>query len=201
MTRVTKAIYGRVAMLRLKCPRCKSFALVVDGKFLCCGRKAEFNEGDKFNLRRMCEGDPIRKKPSEKARRNILAYQNNQCIYCGIDLDAVNIEWDHFICFAYSYHNGPDNFVASCSECNRLKGSLLFGNIQEARDYLRYQRTKRDLPNFPYLGGEYDLDLPWRDKETVEEADETPVEAFATDEPTQVRVADNGDEKKAQTEA
>jgi 5-methylcytosine-specific restriction endonuclease McrA len=184
--RVTKAIYGRVALVRLRCPRCRRVALVAGGRFVCCGLKHELQEGDHVKLRRMCEGTPIRKTPSRKAKRAILQYQNDQCIYCGIDLGAVKVEWDHFICFAFSYHNGADNFVAACRECNRIKGSLLFGDIRAARDYIRYQRVRRDLPNFPYLGQEYEIEAPKDTKGTVRKADNTSPEAFATDEHTSV---------------
>lgn len=177
---MTKALYGRVAMFRLKCPDCDSTALVVDGKFQCCGRALEIKEGDRLNLRRMCEGYRIRRKPGAIARRQILSFQNNQCVYCGTSLSNAKIEWDHFICFAFSWHSGEDNFVAACRECNQIKHDLLFKDIEEARDYLLYQRLKRNLPNFPYLGGEYEFEHPEVNAEIQQKADGGPAEALAT---------------------
>jgi hypothetical protein len=37
MNRPIKAEFGRIAMLRTYCPKCKSMALVIKGKMACCG--------------------------------------------------------------------------------------------------------------------------------------------------------------------
>lgn len=61
-------------------------------------------------------------------------------------------EWEHVIPFSYCFNNSADNFVASCSTCNRIKGALVFDTPQHAQEYVRQQRIKKGLKTYPVSG-------------------------------------------------
>lgn len=151
-----KAVYGNVLVVKMWCEKCLGYAIVVDNHFNCCGRKAKLEEATKFTRKREAEADKKRRDISPKRRKSILEHQAYQCVYCGGSLAGKTpIEFDHFVCFAYSGDNGDKNFVASCRMCNRLKSSLMFNSVEEARAYICDKRTNRGLSVSEYYGGSY----------------------------------------------
>jgi 5-methylcytosine-specific restriction endonuclease McrA len=100
----------------------------------------------------MCEPGDNRRKLSRKQKREIMAAQSNRCAYCLTTFGSVvywrkrnvrlQIEWDHLVPFAYNRDNRPANFVAACHICNRIKSSLLFQTMDEARAYIQARRDR-----------------------------------------------------------
>ena len=68
-------------------------------------------------------GHPSRRPISRKLKDAILIAQTGRCAYCNAGLDEQQIQWDHFIPFAYVQANYDDNWVAACAPCNNYKGS------------------------------------------------------------------------------
>lgn len=57
-------------------------------------------------------------------KRNLLEKHGPRCAYCGIDLTIGQIEVDSFWPFhSHPDPSNPDNYVLSCSQCNRMKGA------------------------------------------------------------------------------
>lgn len=54
--------------------------------------------------------------------------------------------WDHVIPYSFGFDSSAANFVAACGQCNGIKSSKLFDDLQQLVDYVRTQRTKRGLP-------------------------------------------------------
>jgi 5-methylcytosine-specific restriction endonuclease McrA len=151
-----KAIFGKVALLRVYCEACKSYGFLIDGALQCCGQPYEL-ETQACKLKREAEGSLRRKQPPATVKKQILAFQNHQCLYCGKRFGGgARIEWDHFLCFAYSRDNSEHNMIAACPECNRLKGAMIFQTVLESRIYIRGVRENKGLPNYDYFGGSYD---------------------------------------------
>lgn len=84
-----------------------------------------------------------RKLPSKVVREAVLKAQGNRCIYCEGEFDQysdykgiptiLNVEWDHFVPYAFTGSNNADNFVASCHLCNRLKSDAHYKTLDQAR--------------------------------------------------------------------
>lgn len=151
-----KAIYGNVAIMKYWCPNCDDYAFVIKNEFQCCGLKIEPEVGI-CRLKREAEGSLRRKQPPPKIKKEIMAFQNHQCLYCGRSLRGKTpIEWDHFFCFKYSCNNSEHNMVASCRTCNQIKSAMIFPTVLEARLYILHRRETKGLPNYDYFGGSYD---------------------------------------------
>lgn len=162
------AIYGNVRLIREQCPDCRNVALVVGGRFACCGREWVGADSDQTtHLQRFASPEFVRRKPSPHERSMILAHQDYRCFYCGHSLSAIytqgvktfraKIHWDHQLPFAFSQDNRVDNFVASCNVCNLLKSSKIFETVEDARVYLVHRQGKKgiswidDPPQMPEL--------------------------------------------------
>lgn len=95
-------------------------------------------------------GSGSRRRPRARVRRQILRAQYERCAYCllefgslvrrGDQYEHVRVEWDHKIPFSSS--SGRE-FVAACHICNRLKASLVFRTIDDAREYLSVRRARK----------------------------------------------------------
>lgn len=156
--KIIKSYFGNVLLLKDVCPQCEKESIIVNDKFTCCSMKANIEDVKRFNKRRESLSKSQRTMPALAVRRHILNHQNHQCLYCGGSLRGKKrINYDHFIPFAYSATNSKLNFVASCRKCNAIKSSLIFNSIQEARIHILIQRSKKDLPNYDYYGGSYEL--------------------------------------------
>lgn len=146
------AVYGVTKIKRAYCELCKDYAFVIDSTFTCC--YAPFEEKiDKY--KRMSEGSGIRKRPSKEIQKRLLLNQNNKCKYCNIKFGEMyfrdnkpglsRIHWDHLVPFAYLQENPYNNWVASCNICNLIKSSKMFDTIQEVKDYVIYNRRKKNI--------------------------------------------------------
>lgn len=142
--RRTLHVYGHVILNSQYCNDCHQEAFVIQGRFACCGKRAKPEEEYRFKI----EIDKVgarRKQPNRKAQQAMLLAQNNCCYYCGDEfgtyrrlcgtLKFVKIHWDHFVPFSYDGNN--HSFVAACAECNMHKSALMFGDLEEARTYLK----------------------------------------------------------------
>ena len=150
-----KAIFGSTAILRYYCEDCKGYAFVINGEMQCCGKRLEY-QTQPCRLKRESEGSFRRRQPPRKIKKQILAFQNHQCLYCGCNLRGKKMNWDHFFCFKFSGSNSERNFVAACQKCNQIKSALLFPTVLEARIYIQNRREAKGLPNYDYFGGSYD---------------------------------------------
>ena len=74
----------------------------------------------------------------------MLSAQSRCCFYCNYQLNDT-IYWDHLIPFSIAGNHTP--FVATCSKCNSIKGSLVFEDLEEAITYVRYRRIEKGLDN------------------------------------------------------
>jgi 5-methylcytosine-specific restriction endonuclease McrA len=144
------ALYGNVALERGYCNKCKAMAIIKHGFFQCCDSPVE-NTPTKFE--RMSEPYCGRKTPTKADKDKIINQQDNRCFYCDVTFGSIRfrnglpfvikIEWDHKLPFAYSQNNQTENFVASCSVCNRMKSSNIFQTVEEAQVYLQGKRKSK----------------------------------------------------------
>lgn len=150
------AFYGNVRLIREQCPECRDVALVVEGKFTCCGEKwTGAPDHQTTQLQRITSPEFLRRPVSTHSRAMILAHQDYRCFYCGHSLSAsyrrgtktfrAKIHWDHQLPFAYSQDNRVDNFVASCNVCNLMKSSKIFETVEDARAYLVHRQGKKGI--------------------------------------------------------
>jgi len=87
-----------------------------------------------------------RRLPSVRARKRILAEQDNCCLYCGRRFGStyqcggrkrrVVLNWDHLVPWIQNADNSDDNFVAACAVCNGAKGDRLFNTVGEVQDFV-----------------------------------------------------------------
>jgi len=160
MKHTMKAEFGRVAMIRMTCPRCNSPALVIGGEMACCGAKVEKPDEYKTKKREV-EGDKKRRHLSKKQKDKLVFDQNGLCFYCQQPFGTPvwhpkrhkvvipGLVFDHFVCWDFSRNSDVGNMVASCSICNGIKGDKMFVNADEARAYIRHR--------FGQKGYEYDF--------------------------------------------
>ena len=158
--KTTKVLFGRVAMIRMVCPRCGEEALASGGKMLCCGTPAR-NPKSYQHVKRVAEGEDRRHPLRKKEKQAIIVGQDGCCFYCGLRFGDViwhpkrnkpfmpRIEFDHLICWSYSKDSEVGNFVAACSTCNRIKGDKLFDNSDQARIFVRDRRLRKGFDVFP----------------------------------------------------
>lgn len=145
--RVRKHIYGSVTLQRAKCPDCKRYAIIIDGKLQCCDRPVKPDEATFAGYKRESPGYYRRKLPPLKHRKAVLAAQRDRCFYCDRllgsffvtprgKLSRLRVHWDHAVPYVWSANNSEANFVAACHQCNLWKGSRIFKSIEDARAYL-----------------------------------------------------------------
>ncbi len=81
-------------------------------------------------------GTSARKRGSAPARPLLMAMKRamrklalrdcgQRCVYCASPLDTHNATLDHVMPLARGGAHDPENIVAACGPCNRLKGELL----------------------------------------------------------------------------
>lgn len=84
-----------------------------------------------------------KRKPTLTARRQVIALQGDQCLYCQIPIGTrisrrttevtLRREWDHFVPFAYLARNPRLNWVIACHVCNNIKSARVFSDLDHAR--------------------------------------------------------------------
>lgn len=97
-----------------------------------------------------------RRRPGKLIRTQVLAEQQNRCIYCSIEFGTVTTNrsgkgviakctWDHFIPYIHDpIQMRPGNWLAACQVCNGAKRDLVFDSLVEARDYVLGKRWRRN---------------------------------------------------------
>jgi hypothetical protein len=102
-----------------------------------------------------------RRRPSTAVQVEVLIAQDNRCLYCGHrfgdlvirrrdDWQWLELNWDHFVPFAYSNRNLDDNWVAACHLCNSYKSSLFFPDVQSARLHILDQAIRHEHDPLPF---------------------------------------------------
>lgn len=138
------SVFGNTKLLKGFCSGCCRQSIVIDGKLACCDKP--FNATPAL-CKRESISDQRRKMPTKREQRRILQAQDFRCWYCERNFgDNVNrkskaiglvVQFDHVQPFSFSQNNKTDNFVASCQICNGIKSDLSFGNLEEAKSYIR----------------------------------------------------------------
>jgi hypothetical protein len=146
----TIELFGNVGLQRAVCPKCKSYAFVVGGKFTCCGT---FFDKKPADYHRVIEPFQHRKTPRNDDKENILDQQGQRCIYCDGAFGNFTIRngkplmlelcWDHMLPYNLTQNNYSYNFVAACQICNGIKGSKVFRDLDEARQYIQERRLRK----------------------------------------------------------
>lgn len=148
-----KAEFGRVALLRAVCPRCKRLALVIQGKMACCGANPVQN--DEYIKKKESEGKHRRDDLGRAEKRSLIINQEGQCFYCGNPFGTPvykpeygkvvvpGIHFDHFVCWDYSRDTSVGNMVASCAICNLIKSNKIFANAEDARAFVRHRIVEK----------------------------------------------------------
>jgi len=145
------ALYGSVKMLRGYCRYCRDEALIVGGKYTCCGIELD-GKGKKY--KRMATSNYRRKKPPLSEQRRILKAQENRCLYCDYPFGTyyfrngkilkMKLHWDHLVPYVHSAQHKL-NFVAACNVCNGIKSSKMFDTVEEVYYYVKYRREKKGI--------------------------------------------------------
>lgn len=148
--RVHVAMYGNVSLGRAYCWGCRRWALVLDGLIACCNRPV-YDRPTK--VKRMCEPEAARRRPSAAMARHILAEQGNSCLYCDRPFDSVvwyggkvrtiKLRWDHMVPWNYGRDNRDCNFAAACQICNSIKSNRMFMTVEEVRAYVQKRWADR----------------------------------------------------------
>ncbi len=106
-------------------------------------------------------GSGQRRRPTSSQREDILNRQGNRCLYCDNEFGArvrrlgkpvvLQLNWDHFVPYAYGQTNDGANWVAACHVCNGSKSGRMFDTVNEARIYIRERWRFRgfDITIFP----------------------------------------------------
>lgn len=152
-----KSIYGKVILFKLHCKHCKRISIMIDNEFQCCGRKNN-DILDKEIIKREIEGEKTRSYISKEIKKEILLNQNGKCIYCDISFKdsfyynknktkifKIKIHYDHFTPWVYSKNNEKSNLYASCNICNSLKGCKHFNSLEQAIEYLKIKRERKNI--------------------------------------------------------
>jgi 5-methylcytosine-specific restriction endonuclease McrA len=148
------AVYGNKKLVRIYCPDCDCWTLVLKGIKLCCDEESDAMP-DKFKV--MISAARIRKKPGRKAKKNLLEQFNYSCVYCERRFDTfvemagkmhrIRLNWDHQIPFSYSYNNNSENFLPACNFCNGWKSNRIFQTIDEVKVYVNQKWEKQTKKN------------------------------------------------------
>ncbi len=75
------------------------------------------------------------RRPNKAVMFAILQAQDCRCAYCNVGLDEVEVEWDHFIPYAWMRTNAASNFVAACKPCNQFKKARYFASEADLSDF------------------------------------------------------------------
>jgi hypothetical protein len=150
--------FGSVACYRTTCPQCGETTLLSkDEETLCCSVPIDVQVVGSL---RGSAREPQRSPISNGQKKRALDAQDHRCGYCGSDLDSrlqwnykydqyidAPIHYDHFNPWHYSGDNSESNIIASCSICNRIKHSKIFGSLSAARRFIREKREKKGYEN------------------------------------------------------
>jgi 5-methylcytosine-specific restriction endonuclease McrA len=76
----------------------------------------------------------------------ILERDRYRCQYCGLDgltsfENSLIMTVDFVLPRAHKGNKDPENLVAACRPCNRIKGSRVFANFDEAKKYVIERRA------------------------------------------------------------
>lgn len=147
-----KSIYGKVVMIKVKCPVCKRMCFIDDGK-TCCDVKVSnvVITGQKQEV----GGDSTRKHLTTMQKERILELQDNRCIYCGgkfgdymwnnkkQEFVIFKPQYDHFVAWSFCGKTDKSNMFAACSICNGIKSNRHFDTFDEARTYILNRREDK----------------------------------------------------------
>ena len=150
------AVYGSVAMARVKCPGCGDKTLVVKGAVTaCCGLSVTPTP---MEIKRESECAQARRAPGPKEKAEILAAQNGRCCICEKEIGAsvlrvsrsgvvrpvtLRVNFDHLVPYSYQNANAISNFAAACHVCNSIKGSKLFATFEELKSAIAIERDSK----------------------------------------------------------
>lgn len=146
---MTLNVYGKAKIASEKCPSCGYESFVIDGKFSCCGRQLGEKQPDRWKVHINIKN---RARIPKHIRDQILALQDNRCLYCLHEFGTFVLRegetiqlhacWDHKCPFACSADNGWPNIAAACQVCNAIKSSNHLGDLNEIRSYIRKRRKE-----------------------------------------------------------
>ena len=136
--------YGNVILKREYCKKCKQYAFIEDGEYVCCGNPMKKETKEKVSMSQPCQK---RQHIRKRDKREILEKQGNKCIYCEYEFGSVVMRgvrtfilhphFDHFIPFAYNQNNKVNNMYAACQICNSFKSNIMLSNIANARAFIK----------------------------------------------------------------
>ena len=147
--------YGSQALWRAYCPTCHTLSFVIDERMQCCGGPPPLM--GRVQVKQMTAATPKRKTPPKYKQREILATQENRCIYCEQEFNSAHtrtehgteeviilvVNWDHAEPYCFGHNNNVANFVASCRVCNGIKSGKVFESLETAREYIRTRREAK----------------------------------------------------------
>jgi len=92
--------------------------------------------------------------PGRKFRRAMLyGKQDGLCAYCGVQMTTEPgprfVTLDHVTPLSKGGVDGPDNEVAACHQCNRLKGCMTVAQIRALADAVERLSTLSAPPERP----------------------------------------------------
>lgn len=76
----------------------------------------------------------------KKRWKELIEYYGPRCFYCRKEI-ATSI--DHVIPYSYDQDNEIENLVPACSLCNALASNKHFESVEQKRQYILRQRSKR----------------------------------------------------------
>lgn len=138
--------YGAVTLRRERCPECGEYAIVIDDKIQCCEAPTPQRRKRLRHYRIVETGR--RKRPSSRRAKELLAEQDNRCIFCHRQFGSLvhrknppqttvlTIHWDHLDPYVRSGNSRPENFAAACQICNLIKTDHIFSSIEDASIYI-----------------------------------------------------------------
>lgn len=144
MKKVFKSFYGKHSIFKGFCKECGCYSFIIDKKLQCCDAPVDFDKKviiksiKEINLREK------RRPLSEVTKLKILENQKYKCFYCDTPIEEGSVHYDHVVPFILTLSCDKDEFVATCVECNLLKGSKIFNNIVEIKEYLISKKESRN---------------------------------------------------------
>lgn len=87
----------------------------------------------------------VDKPVSQAEARRILERDHFRCRYCGLDgkssfENALVLSVDFVVPRAHKGKKDPSNLVACCRPCNKIKGTRVYRNFEEARQFVLARR-------------------------------------------------------------
>jgi len=145
------ALYGNIGMLRDRCPKCRDTALIVDGKFVCCGTETDVKP---TRIKVEVYKRKTRTRWPTWLRRSIIARQRGSCVYCDREFDAfivfrgrprqLRVNIDHFVPWKWCKEETADNLYACCDICNAWKRTRIFESVSEVRKFVADKWEKEE---------------------------------------------------------